>query len=551
MSGLGKRLGGVVARHPEVGWFSLLALVIMGPMLRPGFVLTLDMVFTPKLVAPTAVSNSYLFHWLLHVVNLVLPGQVVEKLLIFAILLTGGIGMYRLMQTKAELPRYFAGLFYTVNPFTYERWMAGQYLLLAGYALLPFLVAALASFCVRPGRRTAARVAGWYCAIALVSVHMLVIGSLLGAIIFVVHLFAQSPKGNYYRNMWRYGGLAVVGVVVLNSYWLAGVAGGSSPISQTIRGIGSRDLSAFSTAGHHGLFVNVVSLYGFWLERYGRYAMPNHNPLVWLVGGLLILLLVVIGGRERWRTRSLLAVSLALAGLIGLVVALGVQAPVSGPVVRWGIEHLPLMRGFREPEKFSALLALAYVYFAAHGLDRLLARVKPAATGRLELLRDGALLLPVFYTATMPFGFVNQLKAVQYPASWYSFNRQLQATPPSGKLLFLPWHEYMSYDFTPRIIANPAPAFFDGSVIAGTNAQFGGIDDPTPTPTSRFVESQVLGRSDRTDLGHTLARIHVQYVLLAHGYDYSQYGFLSRQRDLKLVSHASGLDVYRNEAYRG
>lgn len=547
-----KKIVKLVERHPEMGWYSLLALIVMGPMLLRGYVLTMDMVFTPKLPAPAELSNSSLFHWLLHVLNFVLSGEVIEKLVIFLILLLCGVGMYRLVDTKSEIARYFAGIFYTVNPFTYERWMAGQYLVLAGYALLPFLVRALVALCTHPSRRNRLRVMLWYSAIALVSLHGLVLAAMLGVIMFVIYLLAQSPRGRYYHNMWLSAGHVLLGVLVLNSYWLIGIMTGRSPISQTIDAIGRTDLSAFTTASnaHAGLFFNVAGLYGFWLERFQRYALPNHNLVIWFGCSLLLGLLIILGLREQRRRHSLLGVSLGLAGVVGLVLALGTQAPLTGSFTHWAITHLPLMRGFREPEKFSALLALAYAYFAAYGLDRVLTKVKPAAEGRLEVIRDGALLLPLLYTSTMPFGFVNQLKPVQYPASWYNFNHQLQQHPPSGKLLFLPWHEYMSYDFTPRIIANPAPNFFAAPVIAGTNSEFGGITDPTPTATSRFIEQQMLAQTDRTDLGKTLAKLNVQYVLLAQGYDYTQYDFLNQQKDLKLVSRQSGLDIYQNQDYR-
>ncbi len=546
-----RKIGKAVARHPEAGWYSLLAIVVMGPMLLRGYVLTFDMVFTPKLPAPMEVSNTYLFEWLLHTLNFVISGEVIEKVVIFVILLLCGIGMHRLVTAKAEAPRYFAGIFYTINPFTYERWMAGHYLLLAGYALLPFLVRALADLYTRPNLKGARRVMLWYSAIALVSVHMLVLAALVGIIMFAVYLLAQSPKQRYYRHMWMTAGGVVLGVVLINSYWLIGMVSGHSPISRTIGNIGSTDINAFTTASntHAGLFFNVASLYGFWLERFQRYAMPNHILFVWFGGFALLCILIAFGLWRQWQRRSLLALSLGLAGIIGLVLALGVHAPLSGPLTGWIITHVPLMRGFREPQKFSALLVLAYAYFAAWGLDYILKRLPARAEGRIEFTRDAALLLPVLYVATMPFGFAKQLKPVHYPASWYGFNRQLQQHPAKGKILFLPWHEYMSFDFSPRIIANPAPDFFTAPVIAGTNAQFGGSNDPSPTPTSTFITKQVLAQTRRTDLGAKLASRHVQYVLLAGGYDYQAYGWLGRQSDLKLVSRQPGLNVYKNQAY--
>jgi len=42
-------------------WFeySALALAVLLPLLLPGFILTLDMVFTPHIGFPTDVSNTY------------------------------------------------------------------------------------------------------------------------------------------------------------------------------------------------------------------------------------------------------------------------------------------------------------------------------------------------------------------------------------------------------------------------------------------------------------------------------------------------------------
>jgi hypothetical protein len=108
----------------------------------------------------------------------------------------------------------------------------------------------------------------------------------------------------------------------------------------------------------------------------------------------------------------------------------------------------------------------------------------------------------------------------------------------------------MSYDFSSRIIANPGASFFyNTEVIAGTDAQFGGLNDPHPTATSRFIEEQALAHTSNTNLGNTLAKINVQYVLVAHGYDYNKYSWVKQQRDLKLLSNRPGLEVFLNEAY--
>ena len=62
--------------------YVFLALAVMLPLLLPGFILTLDMSFTPELRMPEHMSSSYLFHTALHYLNFVLPADVIQKLLL-------------------------------------------------------------------------------------------------------------------------------------------------------------------------------------------------------------------------------------------------------------------------------------------------------------------------------------------------------------------------------------------------------------------------------------------------------------------------------------
>jgi len=73
-------------------------------------------------------------------------------------------------------------------------------------------------------------------------------------------------------------------------------------------------------------------------------------------------------------------------------------------------------------------------------------------------------------------GFARQLQPVQYPSSWYEANRVLNQDKDNFKVLFLPWHEYMSFSFNNKIISsNLAKKFFDKPVIQGENMELGMI----------------------------------------------------------------------------
>ena len=190
-----------------------------------------------------------------------------------------------------------------------------------------------------------------------------------------------------------------------------------------------------------------------------------------------------------------------------------------------------------------------YVFFAAQGLNVIIEKTKKYKLHNRELIGLSVLLLPFIYVPTMLFGFAGQLKTVDYPKSWYNFNEKLKREEGNGKILFLPWSLYMSYDFTPRVIANPSDRFFERKTIYSNNAEFSGIKSPHKTSDQKFIEERILAQKEATYLGQLLAEIDVEYVLLSKGFNHEQYGFLDSQTDLKLTSSQNGLKVYKNEAY--
>jgi len=102
--------------------YIVLAIIIMGPMWLPGYILTMDMVFTPHPPVPTEIAASYPFYVLLHYASFLVPMDVLQKILLTGILSAAGIGMHRLLNTT--LPKdvsgvalYVGGIFYMVNSF--------------------------------------------------------------------------------------------------------------------------------------------------------------------------------------------------------------------------------------------------------------------------------------------------------------------------------------------------------------------------------------------------------------------------------------------------
>ncbi|HET8671326.1 MAG TPA: hypothetical protein VFM05_12085, partial [Candidatus Saccharimonadales bacterium] len=199
--------------------YVLVTAAIMLPLLPPGYILTLDLVFTPSLRMPSEIGSDYLWYALLHFLDVILPSQLIEKVILVSIPLLASVGMHRLLvhvpmgasltsrrlnrsgagkqsfettdskvgsplvsglREVSEAPSkqwvlaiYAASIFYAVNPFTYSRFMAGQYAVLLGYALLPFFALALIRFLTAPSYLHTLKLTGLALVISIISIHTL------------------------------------------------------------------------------------------------------------------------------------------------------------------------------------------------------------------------------------------------------------------------------------------------------------------------------------------------------------------------------------------
>src|SRR3989344_6752304 len=92
--------------------YGILSLIILFSFYK-GYLLTLDMVFADNsnpedliygIVTPT---NIPLLHIILGTLNFILPFSIIQKILLFLIFFLSGISMYKLVNTKKRLPKYF------------------------------------------------------------------------------------------------------------------------------------------------------------------------------------------------------------------------------------------------------------------------------------------------------------------------------------------------------------------------------------------------------------------------------------------------------------
>lgn len=531
--------------------YGLLALLILGPLLLPGYILTLDMVFVPHAPWPQEVANTYIFEALLHVVGYIVPGDVLQKVNLLGFLFFAAVGMHKLVVYMRpagggsadtwQWAAYCAGLFYVVNPYVYGRFMGGQYLVLLGYMLLPFFARALLAFLEAPSFKKVLPVAGFALAISIVSIHTIGLAALLAIAAAAVFAWQKRRDKHYKMSALQYGAAGVGLVVTLSAYWLAPLVLGQGATASAITSFNQTDTAAFATDG--GL-LNVLMLKGFWAEAQGLFTPTDALlPLSGLMQ-LAIWALIAAGFVHAWRVARRAAVIFGAVTLAAAVCALGLPFA----------EHIPLWSGYREPHKFTALVALGFAVFVAFGAA---AVFQKAARYKKTVLYAAAVLLvalPVLNTPTMARAFNGQLTPRQYPAGWYEIGQYLKKHDPGDdKTLFLPWHLYLRFGFTERIIANPADKFFESDVIVSDNPEFGGITSRSANPDKRALENDILPQAATgTALGSRLAPLGIKYVLLAKDTtDASEYGYLARQHDLEIVKDTPTLTLYRNKALGG
>ncbi|HSE61706.1 MAG TPA: hypothetical protein VLA88_05425 [Candidatus Saccharimonadales bacterium] len=517
------------------GRYIVLALCVLGPMLGAGYIFTLDMAPAPPFP-----------DWL-------------QKMGLIAILVASGIGAERfvtaLKPEKATTAAWqwaacFAGILYTINPFVYSRFMAGQYRVLLGYALLPFFAAAFVTLMREPGWRKALLASIWLVAISIVSIHTVGLAVLV-ALVFGVLWFWRHRANTVWRKKAGWSVVMLGGAMLLaNSYWLLPALLGHGSTAEAVAGFGSADLAAFATnADGFGWLGNVLALQGFWADTKSLYIVPMDVYSWWWAPWLGLWLLVLFGVYKSWKVQRGLAIALVALIFIAALLAIGTAGTLAKPINEFLIHYIPFFAGYREPQKFVALIALAYAYFGAVAVAALAQWAQGHAHNqkRAPFVVLPVFALPFLAAPLMLWGFNGQLQPGLYPAEWYSVNDYLQRVDPQAKVLFLPWHMYMRFDFAGRVIANPADRFFANPIIISSDPEMAGAKSYTSNSDQQALQSSILPAALAGDknVAKNLRMLNIRYVIVAKELDYKRYGFLGTQPGFSLVQETASVTVYK------
>jgi len=545
-----------IKKYLPVIVYTVISLIILLPLLKPGYILTLDMIFAPRykiIFSTDTTKNILLLSWILKLFSLIIPTWIIQKLLLSAVLFLSGLSMHRLVPVKSTAARYFAGILYMINPFTYTRFLAGHLNLLLAYSITPFAIKTFFDLLDEPNPKRAIMVGLWLAIISSLNIHNLFI-LLLFAVCLISYSINQKNTFDYLKNVLGYVFLSAITFILLSLYWIIPFFYSKSPISS----FDIRHIQAFITRSDptFGVIFNVASMYGFWVQYF---LLPKDHLSFWYMFFYLILILAILGILFSINDRKIRAQSIAVAvtGFISIILAVGVAHPITKPIFIFLYNNCPFFNGYREPQKFVALLTLAYSFLGAIGLDGILINIQKSKfqdnkTLNLYSKNSLALLacfLPLIYTYPIFWGFSGQLNSIDYPRSWYKTNNFLNTEiRKNQKVLFLPWHMYMIFDFAqnPGPIYNPAQLFFDKEVIQGDNMEVYGVYSSSTNPISKRIEKILIKNRKSGDLGDKLSSLDIGYIILSKNADYKNYKFLYQQRDLKIIYDKPEIVIFKN-----
>jgi len=498
--------------------YAAITLLVLAPLLLPGYVLTMDMVFVPHPPLPSEINASFPFYAALHYLSYLLPGDILQKLVLLAVIFGAGVGMHRLLASLpgVKLSRWAitaGALFYMLSTFVYERLMMGQFAVVAGYALLPFFAVSLQRFLRESSWRQTGWLVGWVMLIAIMSIHTLLPMFVVG----LLWLFVERRHWRKFATKLAVGALASL---VLASYWIVPTLMSGNTISAALAQGSS---TGFATQG--GLF-SLLRLQGFWAEGRDLFLMPQDiSPLpgVWQT---LAWTVMVVGLIVAWRRYKSLAVVYGTCIVVGCLVAL-----------------IGLGNAYREPHKMMLLTALGMSVFLAVGAHTWITR--RAKSGTLKGLLVCA--VPVLLGIGMLWGFWGQLSSRSYPPEWYALNQELKKVPDDTPVVFLPWHLYQRFSFSPRIVAHPAQTFFEGQkIVVNNDPEFAGVaplknDGLTSSVTKLIAQKKPLAADD-------LLRYEVGYVILAREPGHERYEYLRSRPGFREVFSSGRITLYKLEA---
>jgi hypothetical protein len=441
-------------------WPLALALGLLAPLRHSGQLLSRDLVFVPhEPLTDAAIGlgdtppRSVPLDAVVAVMTSVLDGAVLGRLLLLLTLVLAGWGVLRLTATLGTTARLAASGFAVWNPFVIERMALGQWALVLGYAVLPWVLLSAADHRRRGGRGAFAATVLW---------------SALGSLTPTGGLFALAGvvAGGASRRVRSWALVLVVALAQLPWVVPSLVGGGSrtsDPAGVSVFAPGS------DSSGHPALAV--LGLGGIW----DGLSVPDsrHTPLA-VAAIVLVAVSALVGARRWWGSAPDLAPRLATLGVAGLLLALALTTDPGQDLLRHAVTSVPGAGLLRDGQKLLAPFVILVACLFGGAVD-VVARA-------LARHGDEVVMLAGLVLVLIPIGLVpdgagavwRTVRPVPFPDSLDRVMATIDAGPADRAVVTLPWRSYRNVGWgTGYPSSDPLVRMVDRPVITSDDLAVG------------------------------------------------------------------------------
>lgn len=492
-------------RWTRPGYALVLALLVAGPLWRPGYLLLRDAVSTPRSYlsdnalgltsAPRATPQDFA----VALASAVVDGGVVVKALLVVGLWLAGWGAARLAATalpSAGAPGQFIAATLAIwNPYVAERLLQGHWSLLVGYGCLPWVATAMLGVRSTDTRGGLFALAFWIALAGLTPT-----GLMLAATVALVCVAAPVGGQGEGRSRRRCAAVAMGAALVAALPWLTATVLGSSLTHTTA---GMPGLRAFAARAEPGLgtLPSLAGLGGMWDAA----AAPPSRASLFAIWTAAVLLGVVAAGVPAVARRPAVA-PLLLLTVVAVVVPAALATGPGLRVLSAVVDAVPGFGVLRDGQKWVALAVPGYTLAGAGAVLTLRRWVHPVAT---------ALLCCVALIVALPdlaWGVCGQVAPVRYPPGWAVTAAAINADPrtvavlPAGTMRLFAWAGRAP-------VLDPLPRWVRADVLIPGDLVISGIVVPGEGHHARAVQRLLLAGPDPS----ALASAGVGWVVVESG----------------------------------
>ncbi|BBX47572.1 hypothetical protein GCM10009641_17700 [Mycobacterium cookii] len=444
-------------RWSRPGYALALALLVIGPLLAPGYLLLRDAVSTPRsylsdsalglISAPRATPQDFA----VAVASRCIDGGIVVKALLVAGLWLAGWGAARLVATVVPESGVGGQLVATTlavwNPYVGERLLQGHWSLLLGYGCLPWVATTMLTLrSAESGSWSGFFGLAFWIALA----GLTPTGLLLAATVAVVCV--AVPGDGVSRRMCA---IAASGIAVAAALpWLTSAMLGLSSVDHIWAHV--PDVAAFAARAEPGLGTlgSLASLGGIWN---GDAVLGSRATLFAVMSASVLLTAVFLGAFPLSRYRAAWPL-LALAGVSVVLTA----AMATGPglaVLHAAVHAAPGLGVLRDGQKWVALAMPGYALAGAGAVLMLRRWLRPAAAAAVCCV---ALILSL---PDLAWGAAGKVEPVRYPADWATVAAAINRDP--AEVAVLPADTMRRFAWSgPAPVLDPLPRWLRADVLS-------------------------------------------------------------------------------------